>query len=610
MNPTSDILIVTATSVESRAVLNTFRDSPDTATAILSERGLPYHDLGLLGGQHLLLVQSEMGTMGLGASLQTVQDAITCFRPSAVVMVGLAFGVSPAKLGIGDILVSKQIMFYEPQRVGSVDGESRLTFRGSKVDVSTRLLRHFRAAELYWDRKAVKIEFGLILSGEKLIDNLEFRQRLLELEPEAIGGEMEGAGLYAACQKSAVDWILVKGICDFADGNKATNKARRQRTAASNAARFVLHVLATAPIEPGQHGRESTVSQEPTVLLGPRTRVTILLEGEFETFGHRERDALVAVVCRLVGVEESELRILSVERGSIKVTVEMAATVAGRLRDLWEARNAELLTVGIKQLEIQAPEQFDIRVAAQRALEVAVGQVGADGGALFLSNRAGRQLVIAARTGATQETEDVAISEETTTHRAWREAQTILVNDADLDPQYRQFSHGIRSELAVPLIVAGVTIGVLSVESAKPGHFRQEDLRVLELLGAHIALLLSGPRDAPANDSDPLNTENLAAIVSHLGVECAQREVDGLLRLLNSRGISTVGALREVAVPQRIENIRHAYLAETGRPAKSFEIIATLGMLRNPKTLDEEDELIKAQIAYLKAWDALKRVEK
>ena len=58
---------------------------------------------------------------------------------------------------------------------------------------------------------------------------------------------MEGAGLYAACQDYKVDWILVKSICDWADGNKARNKNKWQQLAANNAASFVLHMLQQVP---------------------------------------------------------------------------------------------------------------------------------------------------------------------------------------------------------------------------------------------------------------------------------------------------------------------------------------------------------------------------
>ncbi|MFB3154300.1 MAG: NB-ARC domain-containing protein, partial [Candidatus Acidiferrales bacterium] len=79
-------------------------------------------------------------------------------------------------------------------------------------------------------------------------------------EPEAIGGEMEGAGLYVSCHDENVDWILVKAICDWADGHKAEDKKARQQTAAHNAASFVLHALQFAPFKPPK-ARPSNISQ-------------------------------------------------------------------------------------------------------------------------------------------------------------------------------------------------------------------------------------------------------------------------------------------------------------------------------------------------------------
>ena len=90
------------------------------------------------------------------------------------------------------------------------------------------------------DWQGAKAHFGLVLSGEKLINDPHTRDVLLEAQPEAIGGEMEGAGLYAAAREAKVDWILVKAICDWADGNKNDDA---QPLAAHNAAQFVKHVL-------------------------------------------------------------------------------------------------------------------------------------------------------------------------------------------------------------------------------------------------------------------------------------------------------------------------------------------------------------------------------
>ena len=68
------------------------------------------------------------------------------------------------------------------------------------------------------------VDFGLLLSGEKLVDNHDYREQLKRLAPEATGGEMEGAGLYVARQDAKVDWIVIKAICDRADGHKKRNR--------------------------------------------------------------------------------------------------------------------------------------------------------------------------------------------------------------------------------------------------------------------------------------------------------------------------------------------------------------------------------------------------
>jgi nucleoside phosphorylase/tetratricopeptide (TPR) repeat protein len=243
----TDVLIITVTKVESRAVLEVFREATGQAPKSSPIGDRMYQDLGVVNGARVFMVQSEMGAGGLGAAQQTVQKGIAALSPSAIIMVGIAFGVNDEKQQIGDILISKQLMLYESQRVGTQDGSHRISPRGARADASTWLLDRFRNADLTWEGQTVR--FGLVLSGEKLVDNLELRQKLLDLESEAIGGEMEGAGLYVACQDSKVDWILVKAICDWADGKKAQDKDERQRLAAHNAASFVLHALKQAPLK-------------------------------------------------------------------------------------------------------------------------------------------------------------------------------------------------------------------------------------------------------------------------------------------------------------------------------------------------------------------------
>ncbi len=240
--PMADVLLVTVTEVEARAVLDQCQAITGQAATLMFRDDNTYHNLGRLGGARTFMVQSEMGVGGPGGALLTVQEGIRALAPAAVIMVGIAFGLDPQDQQIGDILVARQLLGYELQRVGTgANGAPIIRARGDRPSASTRLLDRCRAGALAWH--GPPLHFGLMLSGEKLVDNQGFRDQLRQIEPEAIGGEMEGAGLYAAAQRSKVDWILVKAICDWADGNKHVGKREQQYTAAQNAASFVLHVI-------------------------------------------------------------------------------------------------------------------------------------------------------------------------------------------------------------------------------------------------------------------------------------------------------------------------------------------------------------------------------
>ena len=154
----------------------------------------------------------------------------------------IAFGINEEKQAIGDILVTEQLRLYDLQRMGTQEEEQpNIILRGDKTHASPWLINLFKSTDLRWD--GAKVRFGVVLTGEKLVDNVDFRNQLQSFEPEAIGGEMEGAGLYVACQDRKVDWILVKAICDWADGHKAQDKDARQETAAQNAATLTIILI-------------------------------------------------------------------------------------------------------------------------------------------------------------------------------------------------------------------------------------------------------------------------------------------------------------------------------------------------------------------------------
>jgi nucleoside phosphorylase len=230
-----DLLLITATPVETSAVLKQL----GTAGTTFHGRSRTYIDIGLVGDARIALVQCETGSVSPGASQSTAYQAITELRPQAVVLLGIAFGMDPTKQVIGQVLVSKQLELYEPARLGysSAAGAPVTLPRGDRATASPKLLSRFRAHSASSD---LAVTFGLLISGEKLLDNPDAIAALRQAYPEAIGGEMEGAGVYSAARERGVDWIVVKAICDWADGAKKVRKKSRQALAAANAARFVL----------------------------------------------------------------------------------------------------------------------------------------------------------------------------------------------------------------------------------------------------------------------------------------------------------------------------------------------------------------------------------
>jgi nucleoside phosphorylase len=243
MGSPADALLVTVNKHETQELLSVFQGATShTATTVPIDDRV-YRDLGTINGTKVFHALSEMGTSGLGGMQQTVDKAIRAVHPRAVIAVGIAFGVNKKQQKIGDVLLSRQLRLYELQRAGH-----DILLRGDKPHASTRLINFFEgAAQTTW--KGATVRPGAMLSGDKLVDNIDYRDQLLGFEPEAVGGEMEGAGLYAACHDHRVDWIIIKAICDWADGQKAKNKSARQKKSCIERRRVFVACTATRTAE-------------------------------------------------------------------------------------------------------------------------------------------------------------------------------------------------------------------------------------------------------------------------------------------------------------------------------------------------------------------------
>jgi len=237
------ILLVTATKTETKALHQKMLPLPGETGLIEMKKKTATYFIGKFGNFGVAHVECGMGAVSSNGAIITVTNAINALKPKFVLMVGIAFGLDPKKQNIGDVLVSNHILPYEIQKV-SANG---VIWRGSKPEASNSLRDSFKSLH-NWEftlpnLEKASLELCDILSGEKLVDNLDFRQELEKLFPTAKGGEMEGAGVYSACQDNHTDWILVKSICDFADGKKGNKKEEKQALAIEVALHICLHLF-------------------------------------------------------------------------------------------------------------------------------------------------------------------------------------------------------------------------------------------------------------------------------------------------------------------------------------------------------------------------------
>jgi sigma-B regulation protein RsbU (phosphoserine phosphatase) len=72
--------------------------------------------------------------------------------------------------------------------------------------------------------------------------------------------------------------------------------------------------------------------------------------------------------------------------------------------------------------------------------------------------------------------------------------EPVLVRDTSADPRYIASHPGIRSELAVPLVVQDRVVGVLDVESERIGFFNDDHQRTLVMLAQQIASSVENAR--------------------------------------------------------------------------------------------------------------------
>jgi len=242
-----DILLFFATTSE--------RDALQGAA---KQRGIPFHRkshptfdrfywMDQIGDNRVNAVRTEMGPLSFGGSASQAIFFKSATGATAIIQLGMAFGVIPERQQPGDVLVSSSIIPYDRRDIGTVGERYIVDYSPARRHgAMPSLLRVFQEEG---DRGGhpYRVYIGAMLSGGARIHSRHFRDELVSLVPaegdEIVGGEMEGVGLLSVSPANEPAWIIVKGISDFADENREAMIVESRPIACRNAADFVLRAL-------------------------------------------------------------------------------------------------------------------------------------------------------------------------------------------------------------------------------------------------------------------------------------------------------------------------------------------------------------------------------
>lgn len=210
-------------------------------------------------GPRAIAVKTEMGPLSYGGSASRALHYQAETQATALISVGMAFGIDSTRQRIGDVLISTMVLPYDNKDVRAAQGGHKYDYSRVKAFPAKQSLLTLLRRAADTDTWRTKVHFGALLSGASRIFEASYRDTLAKGckrkgEP-VIGGEMEGVGLLSVSPREAPTWIIAKGICDFADEHRDCTISTSRPLACTNAAVLVLDAIYAQQL----HGEGSDV---------------------------------------------------------------------------------------------------------------------------------------------------------------------------------------------------------------------------------------------------------------------------------------------------------------------------------------------------------------
>lgn len=220
------VLILTANYVEGTIVTQCLlKSSGNKRLERITEDKHTYQFAKIYGIPVVHIWPQGTSSFTVHGSFLALKAAFHRFTPKYVFSVGVAFGADSNTQELGDVLVADHLVFYDSFNK-ITDGKLTLSpdevqLIGEEILAGCQFLKRktppgeANLAPLSW-------YLGTMLTGGTVLSDPSEKMRLInaakDMGHKIIGGEMEGSGIYFACNGTAaqIPFVIVKGICDWA----------------------------------------------------------------------------------------------------------------------------------------------------------------------------------------------------------------------------------------------------------------------------------------------------------------------------------------------------------------------------------------------------------
>ncbi len=188
---------------------------------------------GSLFGKQAVVVFSRWGKV---AAAITTLHLIQQYKPREIIFTGVA-GAIHHKLNIGDVVVGKNLYQHDMDarplmKQFEIPLLGKTYFETDKISrhkafaaVNTLVQHNYLTKEISSDKLAAyaitqpKVHIGDIGSGDKFFSTPKQKQELLQLLPDILCVEMEGAAVAQTCYEYNIPFSIIRTISDVADDN-------------------------------------------------------------------------------------------------------------------------------------------------------------------------------------------------------------------------------------------------------------------------------------------------------------------------------------------------------------------------------------------------------